>query len=430
MRKKLFIGTMIVTILCILAGGHFFARTNAQDPPKKAEPEKKDGGLFDALKKALEEKKDAPTIPSPPPGGLSLPALPQKEAPTPVFPPLDPIKKDNAAPPPFAPLDPNKKDNAAPTFPPLPTQAPANQGTPSLPPPDGPSTVKPPLPGVRNVPDIKSLDPIPNQPPANAPIKPLVVDGPPSQQPFPPIGRAEPQTAPPTVQISPNKIADDIAKVKDCPWSMNIEMVNGQTVVTATVNKRHEFKIVCQTLDLQTGKGTLKASGKVQITGDMMTGSCEHLAIPLHEDCLILDGAAEVRIEKMSATVSDTKPAMFEMKGAALHLRISDFAPKVLQTSMRKDAVEALPGNRATMNTPAESKQWTQYGTLKRTYRKREDGPALWNLTDRAGKVLAVLIARDGGSLSQWEGQSISVFGAREDVHGESVLRVTHVALP
>ena len=49
--------------------------------------------------------------------------------------------------------------------------------------------------------------------------------------------------------------ADDLAKVKDCPWTMHVEMINGQTVVIATVNKKHEFKIVCQSLDLQTGKG-------------------------------------------------------------------------------------------------------------------------------------------------------------------------------
>ena len=75
-------------------------------------------------------------------------------------------------------------------------------------------------------------------------------------------------------------------------------------VVTATVNQKNEFKIVCQSLDLQTGKGALKATGKVQITGDMMTGSCDVLGISLSEDRLLLEGNALVSIQKLSRRTS------------------------------------------------------------------------------------------------------------------------------
>src|SRR2546425_778018 len=58
------------------------------------------------------------------------------------------------------------------------------------------------------------------------------------------------QPLPPRSALPP--IAQEVAKLKDCPWSLHVEMLDGQTIVTATVNKKHEFKIVCKTLDLQT----------------------------------------------------------------------------------------------------------------------------------------------------------------------------------
>jgi len=42
---------------------------------------------------------------------------------------------------------------------------------------------------------------------------------------------------------------------RGCAWSLHVEMVDGRSVVTATVNRKHEFKIVCQSIDLQTVAG-------------------------------------------------------------------------------------------------------------------------------------------------------------------------------
>jgi len=50
------------------------------------------------------------------------------------------------------------------------------------------------------------------------------------------------------------------------------------------VHKKHEFKIVCKNLDLQTAKATMKACGSVQVTGDGVKGTCENLVITLTEE--------------------------------------------------------------------------------------------------------------------------------------------------
>ena len=224
-------------------------------------------------------------------------------------------------------------------------------------------------------------------------------------------------------------VIDPAVKQKNSPWALHIEMLDGQTIITATVNKKHEFKIVCQSLDLQTGKGTLKASGKVQISGDMMNGTCEQLAIGLHEDRLLLEGRAEVTIQKVTTNVSDARPAAFELKGETLNLRISELeAGKIIQTSAR----QVIDGPRDTIrqaSLPNDGKQWSPYGTLRRS-NTSVAGETAWRLEDSAGKVVAVLVARDGGTLAQYEGRTISVYGVNEQMNGRTVLRVSHIALP
>src|SRR5262249_3271031 len=177
-------------------------------------------------------------------------------------------------------------------------------------------------------------------------------------------------------------IAEQVAKLKNCPWSLQIDMVDGQTVVVATVSRKYEFKIVCQSLDLQTGKGTLKASGKVQITGDMMTASCDQLSIPLMEDRLQLEGGAQVSIQKIS-TVSTERAGRFELKSDRLELRVADVSSeKAVQTSSA--IVPALDAIQLVGNPPIAAnengKKWTSYGTLRRVEAKIHPGnePAVW----------------------------------------------------
>src|SRR5206468_2997174 len=91
---------------------------------------------------------------------------------------------------------------------------------------------------------------------------------------------------------------------KGSPWSFHVVVVDNQSVVTATVNMKHSFRIVCKHLDLQTEQGTLKAKGNVQISGDSLEGTCANLSIPLTDDRLVLEGSAEVRIRKTFLAVS------------------------------------------------------------------------------------------------------------------------------
>jgi hypothetical protein len=234
-----------------------------------------------------------------------------------------------------------------------------------------------------------------------------------------------------TEDVNQKTIAE-IAKLKNCPWSLQVDVIDGQTVILATVHKKHEFKITCQTLDLQTGKGTLKASGKVRIAGEALNGSCETLAIPLMEDRLVLEGGAAVSIQKSSASVSDTKPAAFELKGETLNLRISDIsASKFIQTSMNVDREpRPMPALIPLGKGGGEGRQWTSYGKLRNI--KSYDNPASrWCLETSSGKVIAYLVAREGGSLEEYVGRTISVYGTREgEDGGHPVLRVTHIALP
>jgi len=420
MRKKLWFGVLFVMVLSVAAGAHFFGRTNAQDPPKKAEPaETKGDDLFETLKKALEAKKDTKPIPPPEP--------------------LPPMKEDKGVIPPPAALPALPPPSGLPAIPP-PTAVEEKLGVPPVS--AKPEIASPPtLPPVTatqavEVPKVKPMLPPLEEPKAKAlpqpfaPTSPVAQpekknDGPPSLPPL--VGTP---AAPPTVQVAPNPpIGDHVAKLKDCPWSLQVDMIDGQTIVTATVNKKHEFKIVCQSVDLQTAKSILKATGKVQITGEMMTGHCDHLTIPLLDDRLLMEGGAQVSIQKIPTNVSSEKPASFELKGSELNLRISEIqSGKVIQASWQpgRDVVERVRVNDSPPTDDA--KKWTPYGRLMPA--KINLSEPAWSLVGNDGKVITYLVARDGGTLSQYEGRTISVLGSNEQIAGRTMLRVTHIALP
>jgi hypothetical protein len=220
-------------------------------------------------------------------------------------------------------------------------------------------------------------------------------------------------------------IAEQVAKLKGCPWSLQVQMVNGQTVVTAAVNRKHEFKIVCKTLDLQTGKGTLKAAGIVKVTGDESSATCDELTIHLLENRFVLQGNVVI-----STNASGARPAALELKGESISLRIGEMpSKKLVQTSWGK-----VDGNvsltQAVAASAIQDKQWSPYGKL-RALKSHDNSPSRWCLENQAGKVIAYLHAREGGTLEQYVGRTISVFGTREgDDAGYPLVRVTHIALP
>ena len=419
MRRKLFLGMFLATIVGIVAGDYLINRSGAQDAlPKTTDDKKSDGNLFDILKKDLEGKKEVPA-----PDLFKLPPLATPPVVPQSFDGKDDLQPANA-PKPALPLPtPQKVEEPRPTF----TLPAAGLNTEPIPPPIVTTPPEPKPSAKETLPPAQSIAP----PHAISPPLKTEPVSPPQQLDF--FERTElpgkakvPQVDPtPAVQVAPMQpIVDQIAKLKNCPWSLQIEMVDGQTIVSATVNKKHEFKIVCQSLDLQTGKGTLKASGKVQITGDALNGSCEHLAIGLHDDRLILEGGAQVSIQKLSSNVSDTKPAAFELKGETLNLRISELEGKFLQTSWRRTD----DGNiRQAAATTGDSKQWSRYGKLVRHETRLGSELAL---EDSNGATILHLVTREGGTLDQYIGQTISVYGMNENTPRGAVLRVTHIALP
>lgn len=407
MRKKLYVGMVLAAIVAaigMVAGERWLNRGIAQDPPKAADA-KKEPNLADLLKKDLDAKKEATPPPLPAPTDLDkLPPL-SIPAPTPV------------------------KDEPKATKPPVVDQIP-------LPPPlaDKPQTAEPkldPPPAVKQ----KAADPV-FPPLKKDDVKPPPLAPMPTAPPIPPTTT---QTTKPDAPPPPSKpiappsayspapmIADQVAKLKDCRWSLQVDVVDGRTLVVATVNKRHEFKIACQDLDLQTGKGTLVATGKVEINGEALAASCGRLEILLTDDRLVLESGVTVSIQKNATNVSDGRSAI-ELTGGNLKLRVSDIVPSKLTQAIWQQG-DPAPARQAVDVPTVDSKKWTPYGKLMRSESKV--APAL-HLQNRAGEVIAYLEVRAGGSLDQYIGQNISVFGTTEDhLQKTPIIRVTHIALP
>ncbi len=397
MRRKLCLGLALATA-AVLAGAFILTQTIGAQDAKKAEPEPKKGDqdLFDALRQKFEAKPDAaPALPLPTAQVGALPPLPTTQAPTPLPTQISPPGVATFPGPATEPK-PMKEDKA-----PLPVKEPVGW----TPPPATGERVPgvPSLPGSKGTPGGQ-LPPVPVQPQR---MPPPEVNG---DKPVPPIA---------------NPMPKEPIQHKGSVWSLYVEMVNGQTVVTATVNKKHEFKIVCQNIDLQTTAGVMKARGKVQISSEALNGSCDQLTLPLLEDRLVLEGAAEVRIQK----VSSAQPAAFELKGDKLDLRISELRTSAyIETSWRKvsddsSEVRTVP---ASLRPGDASKAWTTYGTLRKSKEAN-----VWSLVSSGGQVIAHVMARDGGSLEQYVGRTIAVYGAREGERaGSPLVRVSHIAVP
>ena len=367
-------------------------------------------GTTSTVPTALTAAKDEKPLPGPPATNVPLPP-PSNEPP---FPPVQQIAQPPATsttPPPIAP-------------------------TPNAPPPNTPRVGSlPPAPVEPTVPPVPQITPPATQPFPQAPMPPIVApkkgdngiaDLPtisPDPSPVPPIVERDAPT--PKVPVRTRQ-SEGVLNPTNSPWSLRVDVVDGQTVVIATVGKKHEFKIVCQKLDLQTGASSLKASGKVTINGDALSGSCDRLAISLTDDRLILEGSAMLNIERSTATVSndESKQAAFELKGETLNLRISELqAGKFLQTSWRKadaDVASDKPAAAPTPTTTTGSKQWSPYGKLVKT------GSNGYALIQSDGGTLQLVVS-DAGTLEPYVGRTVSVFGP---MVRNNTVRVTHIAAP
>jgi hypothetical protein len=439
----------LAALVGLAAGDYVFNRSSgAQDAPKKAEPDEKKSDLFELLKKELEGKKDSGLAPPPPLGVDPLPP-PSGLVPTATQekPPLPPVvDAPTPAPLPLPQGTPEETKAVTPQGPAIPAPtpiAPSKTNDPVMPPPPSnfgaqlPANLTPPpsLPPVTPPKEIApSVPPAAPQPrsttPANDPLN--GVRTPPGGV-LPTIGTdsgAAPRTSvlPPALPATaPIHATPQAAKTKTSPWTLHVEIVDDMTIVTATVNKKHEFKVVCQNLEVMTGKDAFRASGKVKITGECMNGSCERLAISLTDDRLVLEGAAELQIQKTILQVSsdDSKAAAFELKGETLNLRISELqAGKFTQVSWSKSHVDFTDRTVETKPQPPASKpgskEWSPYGKLRRV-----DGN--WRLEDNAGRTILRIETTNGQLLESYNGRNISVFGPMVD---KMTVRVTHIAVP
>jgi hypothetical protein len=437
MRRKLLIGLCLAALISVVAGDYLFNRSSgAQDAPKKAETGEKKGDLFDILKQSLEAKAASDGVPSLP---LPPPVAPVAEAPRPGLPTASPVKVEAPKPapgqgpaipaptavaPPEKLVEPPQERRYDKTgFPQQAFDAPHDP----LKPASQPAAIVPPIttaPALETKPIESSLPP-PIAAPAATPPKSIDVSpygpaNPPKDNNVKPAIGSDDNYSRISGPVAPPANPTPVAKSKSSPWSLHVEMVDGQTIVTATVNKRHGFKIICESLELETGKDTLKAVGKVKISGDALNGSCERLAISLIEDRLILEGAAEVQIQKTTTNVSDAKPGAFELKGETLNLRISELqSAKFVQASWQ-NAGGATIDRSASRISDTAGKTWSAYGKLTSS----DSG---YRLESASGAVILQLLVSDASTLEPYVGRTISVYGPMVN---NTTVRVTHIALP
>ena len=107
---------------------------------------------------------------------------------------------------------------------------------------------------------------------------------------------------------------------ENSPWTLLWESADGHTTLTARLNKRLEFRIVCERVKMESPDGALLAIGKVAITGPGLKGSCNRLSISLTDDILVLEGKVELQIQQGS--LSDLAIPMVELKGELISLRL------------------------------------------------------------------------------------------------------------
>ncbi len=76
------------------------------------------------------------------------------------------------------------------------------------------------------------------------------------------------------------------------------------------------IKITCDQVDLRTQNGLFLASGQVAISGESFECLCERLTIHLHEDRLMLDGKAQVKL--LGQKADQAGKALLELSGPQL----------------------------------------------------------------------------------------------------------------
>jgi hypothetical protein len=197
---------------------------------------------------------------------------------------------------------------------------PAPAKTADVPLPAGPPAPPgPPADGLKTAPEpAKQAEPTPPPPASGPPAAVPPVGSPEPPPPLPgPAPKASASPPPPTPVV--------------CPWTFNLVIVHGRTVLTAKTGDEVQFKVSCDRLDLQAPHGAIQASGSIKLNSAGLEGAAERLTINLHEDRVILDGVARLKARRDGQEL--------ELQSDRLSLRIIDG-----HLSDRAEAAEQRPG--------------------------------------------------------------------------------------
>jgi hypothetical protein len=137
------------------------------------------------------------------------------------------------------------------------------------------------------------------------------------------------------------------------PWTLNWEIAGGQTKLTARLNQRLEFHIVCDRLKMETPDGAVVALGKVSITGPGVKGKCNKLAIGLAGDSLVLEDKVELQVQQGSPT--DLLSSVAELKGELIALRLQQPTGSIAPLGLPGAASPAAAPATAPTGSPAVS---------------------------------------------------------------------------
>lgn len=260
------------------------------------------------------------------------------------------------------------------------------------------------------------------------------------------------------VEWSVARKLEDRSGMAESPWVMNLETVEGRTVLHATVHRKARFKVVCERLDLQTPRGTLLAVGMVQISGEGFQASCDRLSIPLNDDRLVLEGKAEVtaRTQPMLEAGNKEQPPKTEprrlegqnevpmqflhLKGDHLDLHCSDsrvIMPTPTEPGSERSSSSSSPSSRSTpivktgFATTGQEK-WSAWGVLLAlpAGSGEKNGPRDYVIQTRDGQILAFVRAPASLSLNEYIGKRVSVFGVpmHESGRPAPTFSASHVA--
>jgi hypothetical protein len=117
-----------------------------------------------------------------------------------------------------------------------------------------------------------------------------------------------------------------------CPWSLQMEIVDGRTQLTAQNGKDVKFTVSCEKLVVQTPSGSIHASGAVKLATPSIDGACDQLTISWQNDVVVLDKVQlKCKLEGQEA----------ELHADQMRLRLSN----VVTVSERGTATPILDGS-------------------------------------------------------------------------------------